>query len=96
MSEQKTPRTDSATITNLGKILERKENASYVPVEFARTLERSNAELLEALEALITVNPAFRTKNIGAPNSFARMNQELQIKAEDNAKAAIAKAKGEV
>lgn len=52
-------------------------------------------ELTEALETLITVNPAFRTKNIGAPNSFARMNQELQIKAEDNAKAAIARAKGE-
>jgi len=89
MSEQKTPRTDSATITNLGKILERKENASYVPVEFARTLERSNAELLAALKALIG-NEANADIQRAKAELF-RLAPDIQ----SAAFSAIAKAKGE-
>lgn len=88
MSEQKTPRTDSATITNLGKILERKENASYVPVEFARTLERSNAELLEALEDMLSGWKYIRDNH----GDLYGVGWE---RAQGKAESAIAKAKGE-
>jgi len=88
MSEQKTPRTDSATITNLGKILERKENASYVPVEFARTLERSNAELLAALELIDKRLRECASMPISAAEAYDSFYQS-------EISNAIAKAKGE-
>ncbi len=52
-------------------------------------------DLLEALEELLQHKPAFRTMPLGAPNSYARQEQYSHIAAEDKARAAIAKAKGE-
>lgn len=56
-------------------------------------------EMLEALEALLSydrvVRPAFRTRPVGAPDSMARIDQDTLIRLEDNARAAINKAKGE-
>lgn len=61
--------------------------------EVSRKLETQVQELREALAALVTVAPAFRAKDVGAPNSFARTAQELHIKAEDNARAILEKTK---
>lgn len=52
-------------------------------------------DLLEALEQLLADHPVLRTHPIGAPNSRARHAHEGAIRAYDNARAAIAKARGE-
>ncbi len=55
-------------------------------------------DLLEALEGLLSydrvVRPAFRSKPVGATCSMARIDQDALIRLEDNARAAINKAKG--
>ena len=57
-------------------------------------------DLLEALEGLLSydrvVRPAFRSKPVGATGSMARIDQDTLIRLEDNARAAINKAKGEL
>lgn len=47
-----TPMTDAAKISNLGKMFERKENASYVSVDFACQLERELADEREKVKRL--------------------------------------------
>jgi len=49
----------------------------------------TNAELIAALRALLieymAAHPAFRIKPIGAPNSDARLEQEIAVEREDRA-----------
>jgi hypothetical protein len=49
-------------------------------------------ELLAALKNLVASRPAFRTKPLGGPGSVARIQQEHEIRLEDEALAVIAKA----
>lgn len=60
-------------------------------------LREVNAELLDALDNLLTYDrverPAFRAKPEGAPHSSVRILQDKLIWLEDQARAAIAKAK---
>jgi hypothetical protein len=60
-------------------------------------LKNVNADLLKALEDLLTydrvVRPAFRSMPVGAPNSQARLDQDKLIAVEDAALAAIKRAK---
>lgn len=51
-------------------------------------------ELLAALKNMVSAKPAFRSKPVGAPNSVARIQQEYEIKLEDEALVAISKAEG--
>jgi len=51
-------------------------------------------ELLEALKSLVYVHPVFRNKPMGSDGSIARREQEDQMRAEDEALAAIRKAEG--
>ncbi len=51
-------------------------------------------DLLAALEGMMEANPTLRTHGIGAPHSEARNRQVAQIEAEDDARAAIRKARG--
>ena len=57
-------------------------------------LEADKKELVEALAAYTVISPAFRNKDIGAPNSFERAKQEMHIKLEDKARAILAKHNG--
>lgn len=54
----------------------------------------SAPDLLAALEGMMEANPTLRTHGIGAPHSEARNRQVAQIEAEDDARAAIRKARG--
>ena len=49
-------------------------------------------ELLAALKNLVASRPAFRTRPLGGPGSVARIQQEHEIRLEDEALAVIAKA----
>lgn len=51
-------------------------------------------ELLAALKNVVAGRPAFRSKPIGAPGSVARIEQDHEIRLEDEALAAISKATG--
>lgn len=57
-------------------------------------LRNAAPDLLAALSAVLEASPAFRLKKIGYEGSEARIRQEAQIAAEDQARAAIAKAIG--
>jgi len=48
--------------------------------------------LMENLRDYIGLYPAFRTRPVGAPGSYARNNQEAVILTEDSAREAIRKA----
>ena len=68
-------------------------------VEAARDrLREGNRELVAALNNLLTYDrverPAFRAKPEGAPNSSVRIRQDKLIALEDQAIAALEKAKG--
>jgi hypothetical protein len=51
-------------------------------------------DLYAALRQLLATRPAFTSKPIGAPHSPARLEQEAAIKADHDARRAIAKAEG--
>ncbi len=56
-------------------------------------ISQANAQaLLAALKNMVGFRPAFRDRPIGAPHSVARTQQEYEIRLEDEALAAIAKA----
>jgi len=88
-----TPRTDSLekfliegnSSTDLGKFQRMSGHA--------RQLERELTEAVGALAAYTVISPAFRAKDIGAPNSFERTKQEMHIKLEDQARAILEKTK---
>lgn len=47
-------------------------------------------EMAKALRELLSLNPVFKLKPLGAPNSAVRLGQDAAIKAEDDARAALA------
>lgn len=62
--------------------------------EIRRVRTDLNLDLLAALERVTAANPVFRVSAIGTPGSEARIRQEEQIAAEDQALQAIAAARG--
>lgn len=53
-------------------------------------MENTTEKLLAVLKRLLAAAPAFRSKNIGSPNSQARASQVEHIAAEDAARKIIA------
>lgn len=86
MSERQTPLTDATWGSGPG--------GQKGFLEFVRSLERDRAELAEALQTYVLKFPAFRTKPVGAEGSIARIEQQLAIELEDQAKALLARIGG--
>lgn len=58
-------------------------------------LEAEGTRLRLIVRHYLDIAPAFRSKPVGAPNSAARVEQNEHIALEDDARAALALAKGE-
>lgn len=84
--------------TNCGQVVaaQCQDCRYYWSLDTAFPIRIANAapELLEPLKEYVREFPAFRSKPCGSPNSDARREQEQDIKREDAALAAIAKAEG--
>ena len=81
-----TPRTDAETAKLGVESLSATYHSPHVPADFARQLERENAELLAALESMVAANSGVDVM----PTIKARNQNAALMKAN----AAIAKVKG--
>lgn len=78
--------TIAKVMATTNRIHEAEDNANLIT---------AGPDLLSALEGYIDLYIAFRSMPVGSPNSSARLQQEREIRIEDEAIAAITKARGE-